>query len=414
MFRGIKNMISSNKNINVRLAIWGVPGSSKTTYLTQLCYDIQQKSGNGWGIELFDQTLDFYQKNKAKIADGSFPKRNEDIVEANENIKVYQYEITRTNPDPKSKKKIKINLDFIDISGEFYNDDPSALEDLKLTIEDREITILEYFLSCHGILFFLNYTWERENSYRKTQFELLDDLFLKMKNKQRTIYQNKKKENDDKEDYSNILEPYIGFVVTKADEEEIWNSGLSDFEMVTKILGRDANFNWLHNYFYINLNKLKKQVTEDNYVARPSEDHRCQFFTVSAIGLYKDKNGEWKSPVYEETDTNSQNKNSFFNDTEPSKRPGKIPRLNKNHPKNEDTSSQYGVLGEDEEVTDIPRRKVRNVNNEGIKRIRTLKKDNIRTIPWNVIDPIDWFIQGINSCEPSTVFTIPSSQNNQT
>lgn len=370
-----------------RLGIWGTSGAGKTTYLTQLYKTLEGE--RGWRVEVVGESIGFYKKNISRIRQGHFPDRNPPS-ETDNGVNIYQYRIYHYDPKL-NRKEIEINLDFIDIPGEKFHGHHGMrqFEEVKIKLggQDKEITLMEYFLGCHGILFLLNHKWERENSSNeKTQYEILEDLFLLMRDKQSAFCRQKKKKN--------ILEPYVAFVVTKADQQEIWQSGLSDLELVQKILGVGATLDWLDSYFHVNLPKLERQHAKNEY-QHPSKDNRCQFFSVSSIGLYQNAKNEFVSGVITSTteDDNPQGKERVS--TRPNRhglRPREVP---------DSPMSDF----DDEET--IPRR-------PGITSNINKIKQGVRLTPWRVIDPIEWFINGLIEYTPSlpTILTSDSDQQN--
>lgn len=364
-----------------RLGIWGTSESGKTTYLTMLFRSLQQQ---GWRVNAYGKAREFYNKNIELIEKGMFPEPTE--TKTSEALEIYSYYLNYENPSQR-KSKVELVLDFFDIGGENYEFYRNR-EEIKITLDNRELSLIEYFLSCHGILFLLdNWRDKKIHEEEKTQFRLLEELFQDMQERQYEI-----NISNGQEINLNILEPYVAFVVTKVDHKDILQLGKSSVELVRRILGASASPNWFHSYFQVDRNKLLRQINDGEY-QKPSRFHRCQFFSVSAIGVYHDKTTkQWKSGVTEpqNEDINSQNPGNTYNKPD----------------------SLFGDIS----VRDIPiessSRSDQFFSNEppdnfdegpkiSIKSEETLK-------PINVTKPIEWFIQGMKIHKP-ILPTIPKA-----
>lgn len=372
--------------IDFRLGIWGISESGKTVYLVRLLKALEQQ---GWTYQALDQkSLDYYNENHRMIENGCFPEFTNTGAGK---IEMYSYIIKYQ--DIKTNKILKqAELNFIDISGEMYeNRDYLYDEEYKVTLDGKDLLIIDYFLSCHGILFLVDY-WKDRDRYSKnkiakaklSQYQLLDDLFTRMQMRRKEI-----------DNYLGKLEPYVAFAVTKVDHKdilkEIRQSGLSSIELVEKVLGNDANPHWFRKYFHVNLRDLEKQ-RPGGFHPIASDKHRCQFYSISAIGFYYDTNTrEWKSGEYieskKERDANKQNFNSYQ--------------------KKEIYDPLGQSLGNGSSRDDI-------FDDDDIEKMfykpsQPQIKQGVKLKPLNVVEPIEWFIDGIKKHKP-TLPKIPNSK----
>ncbi|MGB7441825.1 MAG: hypothetical protein WA919_12210 [Coleofasciculaceae cyanobacterium] len=260
----------------IRLAIWGTSGAGKTTYLTRLYEVLINKE---WGVETDKKAQEFIDKNLRKINKGEFPDRTS--TQDNDSLELYCYKLI----EPDSKQKTQIELNFIDAPGEFYE----RIKDKKVTVCDKqnhlEIELIDYLLSCHGIVFLLDplRTQEDGDSY----YILLGELFREMQSRQSIYCPGKQK-----------LEQYVAFAITKIDRKNVWEKYKYHEAIYAFIdlLGPSANLQWLKNFFQLDRTKLSKQINKKEFQSA-SRYHRCQFFTISSIGMYKDSERNWHSGV---------------------------------------------------------------------------------------------------------------------
>ncbi|AFZ38318.1 hypothetical protein Sta7437_4890 (plasmid) [Stanieria cyanosphaera PCC 7437] len=350
----------------IRLGIWGVSESGKTVYLAKL-YRMLLKEG--WKIRISGDYKDFLEQAIEKLDNRELPNATNT---SDEQIKTCQYRISNDNFQ-ETGKKVQAVIDFFDIAGEYYGGENKIRyrEELRINLNGEEVTLIDYLLSCDGILFLLDY-WRNSNktSNGKSQLQLLEELFREMF--ERREYLDSKVSNRKQNNSFEQLESYVVFAVTKADHEDIENSGMSSIELVSKVLNFDPKtediINWFDNYFYVDKSKLARQI-DDGYYEKPSKFHRCQFFAVSAIGSYYDeKSGRSKSgviiPEKPNPDPQERKSDDVFS------------------PKGDKVSNPSDRFGGRE-------RKDRNQK----PKPQILK--GVRLEPMNVVEPIEWFIEGI-------------------
>lgn len=380
------------RNLNqkpIRLGIWGVSESGKTVYLAKLYRLLQQK---GWKLRIDGDHKDFLEKVIEKVENRELPEST-DIL--NDNIKTCEYQIYHDD-FLGTNKKVEAVINFFDIGGEFYGGDQRhrIREDLRININGKEITLLDYFLSCDGILFLLDY-WRDggEKRHEKSQVQLLEELFREMDKRWKFLDSNTN--NPQQNNSVKLLEPYVAFAVTKADHEDIENSGMSSIELVSKVLNLsdwedEVIINWFSNYFYIDKSKLARQIEEDSY-EEPSKSHRCQFFAISAIGAYYDEiSRRWKSGIIipDESKPDPQEKKTDSQE----KKTGDV------------FSSRSGKSNSPSPSDRFGRKERRNRNRKSKPQIiKGVRLDSI-----NVVEPIEWFIEGILAHSPQLP-SIPAS-----
>ncbi|MEA5604806.1 TRAFAC clade GTPase domain-containing protein [Nostoc sp. UHCC 0252] len=331
----------TSKN-QIRMGVWGTTGAGKTTYLMRLFHALA--NSDSWDVAVDDKTKTFITMHSEKMSKGYFPEPTR--VRGKE-LDIYSYRLTYKG----AGSRTKILFEFIDAPGEFYEEIGNAKGKVAETNQQSK-DIVDYLLSCHGIIFLLDPT--RENEDGKTYEVLLQDVFMEMQKRQAEL-------NPDKEDK---LEQYVAFAVTKADLKKIWEKGMNSFGLVKELLNINLSLGWFENYVWLDQNQLR--LVRGNYPSA-GKNHRCQFFSISAIGVYKDEHGNWESPIsdtnesdggiLEQTDNPQANTTSVF---------GGIPNY---HPARTKTEYRF--------------------------------RHDVRLVQFGVIEPLEWLIDGILTHPPS-------------
>ena len=202
-----RNIFQNNNNqalTTIRIGIWGSVGAGKTIYLTQLFQCLE--NSNDWSIAAADDPAkEFIQQNKDILDNeqkpGSLPRETDPGI--NE-LEIFRYTITS-----KSRRfgKATIVLEFIDASGEFYE---NPYSDVQVSNEEKTYRgIIEYLMSCHGIIFLLDPLRSLNKKQNPTYRQLLSNLLIEFRNRSRSRINQP----------VTPLEQYMAFCVTKVDEE---------------------------------------------------------------------------------------------------------------------------------------------------------------------------------------------------
>jgi GTPase SAR1 family protein len=272
-----KKQTQSSEPTDIRIGLWGTSGSGKTTYLAILYKALTHKDSN-WFVRVDKPAREFVMNNLNYIQTGNFPP----ATEAADKLNIFTYTLS-----PKSFKGngCKTVLNFIDAPGGFYENilgttvqivDPqnqrtNAGMQLNQN-QNNSMGILDYLLSCDGIIFLLDPVRSKEEG--TLYWTLLLDLFLEFQ------------ERSPQPDMNNgQLQQYIAFCVTKVDKKKIWNQGKKSADLAKNVMGNDL-FDRLPNFCL---------------------DGRYEFFSVASIGRYKDEDGKWKEAVIYPKTTDSSN-----------------------------------------------------------------------------------------------------------
>lgn len=364
---------------SVRLGIWGTSGSGKTTYLTRLYRTLKN---TGWSVEADKRASDFIRANTERMDRGEFPKRT--VPVAGQPLEMYKYILTYDDENDSNADRIRVELDFVDAPGEFYE----RISNPEAKILDRkaqkQLSIIDYLLSCHGIIFLLDPTRTQDDG--KSYLLLLENLFREMQLRQRQL----RKEPDEKE---NKLEQYIAFAVTKVDRDDITDRDLDPINLVIKLLGPDIKLQWFQSFFWLDRGKLLRQINKGEYQPA-SQFHRCQFFSVSSVGIYQDEHGEWRSGAittkeFEDSTTGNitgseiskqTSLERFLNSEKAGNAANQEPTVSR-------SSSKFGG-------GTPPFQK--QVTNQSVERIR----QGIELMPLGVVEPLKWLIDGTQVYRP--------------
>lgn len=341
----------------IRLGIWGPPSSGKTVYMTMLSHYLKVAESSPWKVEITDQsTIEFVTQNLSLIrTKGEFMAGTE--IRRNEAPKIYTYKLKHKN---KTTKDIELN--FFDLPGEFYlGGDQYGIADQY----GRILSIAQYLNQCHGILFLLSPLDEDRSSLKgSSYYDLLEKLFMNMQSARQSM--------------SPELEQYVAFCITKVDHPEVYEKFCRSAatKSFLKLLGDNASLNWFQNFFHVDINSRKQELTPE-----PTQYNRCQFFYISPFGVYRDEvNNTTRSPVFVKSTVDTpispamlQNSDPIFQNFNPKADPYEnipvgIP--------------SYDSLGE---------------KNAKIYQIDT----EVKFSPINVLTPIQWLIKGIEHHPPA-------------
>ena len=363
----LKESLQTSSSSDIRLGIWGTSGAGKTTYMFMLYEAL--KNSEAWLIELDPIARNFIRKNRDYIRQGIFPPPNEKPKD----LEIFSYTLRRKGIGS------KIVLNFIDAPGEFYEEmltakgtkgvvkEKKISSSTPLSEEENKTPIIDYLMSCHGIIFLLDPEKTEKNGGRYSS--LLEDLFLEFQERSRRT-------DIDVDDPR--LEQYMAFCVTKVDGENFWSYRKDAQPFVEKILGKWMSLKKLQDFCRLEeLNPEKRK--------KPSKNNRCEFFCTSSVGCYQ-KDGEWVSPViYPEENNFTQ-------------------------PKTQQTeSSSNPYWGHDEEVYSPQSSKSStgdwaSSGNQNYPEPVSVNRPTIDSEavlrPYYVLEPVEWLIKGIQANPP--------------
>ncbi len=357
---------------DIRIGLWGTSSSGKTVYLAILYKTLTHRDSN-WRVQVDRPARSFVTKILDDIQKGIFPRP----TEATDELNIFTYTLI-----PKSSKvsSCKIVLNFIDAPGEFYEDilattvqivgPQNHRSNAGMPVnqnQNNSMGIVDYLLSCHGIILLLDPIGSKEkgNSY----WSLLLNLFLE--------FQERSREQDMNNDQ---LQQYMAFCVTKVDKQEIWSQGKNSADLAKNVMGEDL-FDRLPNFCL---------------------DGRYEFFSVASIGRYLDKtDGKLKEAVIYPDIPDSSNTSEpqppqppqpspqsdysgGYDPDAPSGKPNTPP--SSSSPSDDEWAAQFNQTSNTPEPPSIP--------------LPTIKTD-VNYEPFNVIKPIEWLIDSIQKNRPS-------------
>jgi hypothetical protein len=361
---------------DICIGIWGTVNSGKTTYLAMLYYALLLSKD--WQVTADSEAREFVTKSINEIKAGKFPPTTQKAG----NLNIFTYTIARQNSSGIIGPKVVLN--FIDAPGEFYEDihskestevqiakpsihDASA-ETLVGQNQDNSMGIMDYLISCDGIIFLLDPT--RSNEKPKSYWLLLFDLFMEFQ------------ERSQQENMINArLQQYMAFCVTKVDINEIWNQGKESADLAKDVMG--------HSLF---------TSLETNFCL----ENRYKFYSVASIGRYLDKDGKWKESVtYSDISDSSETQTNLSSIPSPRRRhlhgksqnsqatdasTGQPTTTPSSSPSSEDG---WGTLSQVSNTSKPPSTPEPTINTE------------VQYEPFNVITPIEWLINSIQKQPPS-------------
>jgi len=369
---------------SIRIGIWGTYGVGKTIYLARL-YDLLKDSEN-YEFEEAKSGYDFAQKVVSAMnnetTDGTLPPPNlyAPGKKAIQSYDILTYKFTYKNSQ---FGPITITLEFIDTSGEFFED-----PDRKLEINHGEgayNNVIDYLMSCHGVIFLLDYERSKprktKDSLRKPYFDLLSDLFSKFQLRSPDLNQATKK----------YIQQYMAFCVTKADEDELWKKKDS-MSLVKETMGEKMWRYLINNYSLVNtdLDAAKRE--------QPRKDNRCNFYMTSAFGRYKNAEGEYVKVLKESfvsspnTSTPEQNTSNDWDWEEV---------INNNTPPNDPPSPKGGL-------DDIGKETPKEINIEA-ESPAIIVEQGKPCNPYNILEPVEWLIRSIIQNPPK----LPQPENKE-
>ncbi|NET45435.1 hypothetical protein [Okeania sp. SIO2B3] len=398
----LKDFLQNNNNhalTQIRIGIWGGVGSGKSIYLTRL-FECLEKSPN-YRIAADDKAIEFIQTNKHILDNekrpGSLLKETDPAMSE---LEIFRYTITSQSS---WFQDVTIVWEFIDASGEFYENPDSNVQ-----VSDGETTynIIEYLMSCHGIIFLLDPLRILKTEQTKTYRKLLSDLFIEFRRRSRSSVNQK----------VTPLEQYMAFCVSKVDEEVakidgkivkktdvteeeyqrinseddrdwLWKAGQNPYDLVTEIMGEDMTTKLSTEYCRVETKPDKRE--------KPHPQNRCNFYAISAFGRYRDERGELCT-VFEDIQPQIPNSNSP--DAEEEKNTnvwGNQPDWNSafcNNSNNQESQTSNSSTGftweQEEEYSNVPEPN------------KLIIKEGVPINSFNIIEPLEWLIKGIRKHPP--------------
>jgi len=401
LWDGLKSLQGSPSDI--RIGIWGTSGAGKTTYLARL-HDALALSDD-WTIQANKEASLFVDAHLSKIGRGEFPERTP--IQTREPLKIFSYILTPQRRNRRNQRQPiigsgRIFLNFVDAPGEFY-EKVRINESGKKTVETKEGghvgSIVDYLISCDGILFLLDPV--RSEKDGDAYSDLLRRLFLEFQNRVR-------------EQQPNLthLEQYVAFGVTKVDRQEFWSSSRTSepHELAKHVLGSKI-FNQLKNYYWIEPD-VERRKQEKYDPSKRGKINRCDFFSIAAIGRYKDDKGEWREAV-------------IYPDREEAKKPevtqappiaqpnADIPTVGvysgfnftpNSHSTEPSSQPEHSIPSPEPSASRVTRASIYEdlVESPSEQSVSEAARINQRVDfeAMGVLEPIEWLIQGIQNCPP--------------
>jgi Double-GTPase 2 len=357
----------------IRLGIWGTRGSGKTTYLAML-YDALQLSPK-WEINVDEKARNFVEEHLTTIdVERVFPLP----TEPSQKLEVFSYTL---RPDTSGVANSTIVLNFIDAPGEFYEDISKASAKIDNPdaqtheLEEQSMDIVDYLIRCDGIIFLLDPMRSKEDG--RAYSTLLRNLFQE--------FQKRSRRSDMR---SERLEQYMAFCVTKVDREDLWSKGQKSDELAQKVMGLELER--LKNFCWLELNQERRKN-------KSAKENRCEFFSVSSIGRYKDKDGKWQPAVIEPTENNNPNPEVNTPLVAPQEQPKNPyqrsrPPQSTNPNSSSSSSSSNWALGTGNNIENKP---------ASSPKLQPTIKPDVKLNSHNVLEPIEWLIRGIQNYPPS-------------
>ena len=420
----LKTFFQNNNNSQavtpIRIGIWGGVGAGKTIFLTRL-FECLEKSSN-YRIAADEKAIDFIQQNKDILDNekkpGSLPKETDPGMSE---LEIFRYTITSQSS---WSQNLTIVLEFIDASGEFYENPYS-----NATVSDGETTyqgIIEYLISCHGIIFLLDPLYKLKTEQAPTYRKLLSDLFIEFRRRSRSRVN----------EAVTPLEQYMAFCVTKVDEEVakingkiiktaditeeeyeiinpkddqdwLWKAGQNPLDLVAEIMGQEMTTRLSTEYSLVEESPDRRE--------KPHPKNRCNFYAVSAFGRYQNKEGKLCT-VFE--DIQPQIINANPPDTEEEKNTdfwGNQPDWdsafgnNSNNQESQTSNLSTGFAWEKkEEYSDVAEPnsstgfawEKKEEYSDVAESKKLIIKQGVAINPFNIIEPLEWLIRGIRKHPP--------------
>jgi hypothetical protein len=368
-FQGDKSQISS-----IRIGIWGTTGSGKTIYLARLCellsaggkFRVQPGSNEA---KKFVEELSNNMNNETK--DGILPTPSFYIPfdrEDRNNVEIFTYKL-----DPLSSEfgSATIRLEFIDAAGEFFENPDTTLIINNADKSSSYGNIIDYLMSCHGIIFLLDPL--KKDDAKNDYFGLLLNLF--------TTFQMRSYPPELPK--VPILEQYMAFCVTKVDQnDELLKTPTMD--LVKDVMGLKMWAYLQNNFSSVELDLNKRQ--------KPNKNNRCNFYSTSAFGRFKNEQGQAEKflqyPSIPKPDIPNDLNDNETQNWEKAFTKDNQPPINNSAP---DRRRTLEDIGQEIEVDDQP------------KLIVKQRKEGCN--PSNIIEPLEWLIKSIIKHPP----TLPTS-----
>ncbi|WP_027405002.1 hypothetical protein [Aphanizomenon flos-aquae] len=367
-FQGDKPQISS-----IRIGMWGTVSSGKTIYLARLC-ELLSEGGKFRvqpGSDKAKKFVEHLLKNmNNETKDGILPLPT--FYQPGEsNVEILTYKL-----EPLSSEfgSATIILEFIDAPGEFFQNPDATLIINNADKSSSYTNIIDYLMSCHGIIFLLDPL--RKDDANDDYFGLLLDLF--------TTFQIRSYPPELPK--VPILEQYMAFCVTKVDQnDELLKTPTMD--LVKDVMGLKMWACLQNNFSSVELDFNKRQ--------KPNKNNRCNFYSTSAFGRFKNEQGQAEKflqyPSIPKADIPNDLNDIPNNETwkwEEEYIPNNQPPINNSAP---DRRRTLEDIGQEIEVDNQP------------KLIVKQRKEGCN--PSNIIEPLEWLIKSIIKHPP----TLPTS-----
>jgi hypothetical protein len=368
---------SPTKPQDIRIGIWGTSGSGKTTYLAMLYYALLLSKD--WQVTADSEARRFVTESIDKIKAGDFPP----ATQISGDLNIFTYTLARQNSSAIIGPKVVLN--FIDAPGEFYEDihrqtvqiaKPSnqsvSAETQVSQNQTNSMGIMDYLLSCDGIIFLLDPT--RSNAEGHLYWRLLFDLFMEFQ------------ERSQQENMTNArLQQYMAFCVTKADIEDIWDQGKESADLVKDVMGHSL-FTSLETGFCL--------------------ENRYSFYSVASIGRYFDNDSQsWKEAVLYPDIPDISNPSDAHTNLSSAPSPRRRYSQGKSHNSQASDASSgqpstrtspslssdddYGLFNQASITPEPPTPNQPTINTK------------VQYEPFNIITPIEWLINSIQREPPS-------------
>jgi hypothetical protein len=366
-----KTITTSSDPLDIQLGIWGTTGAGKTTYLGRLYTELL--STHKWIVDASPESFKYINDIVEALENGNFPQNT---PETTSEIPGYEYRLTGKTPPFKG---VNVTLCFIDAPGLFYEKPEKGKAKVKLNGQKVLIDVLDYLSGCHGIIFLLDPDPKRLPQQKKLSIVLLE-LMQEFQKRYQAQFQDKK---------ARQLQQYMAFCVTKADKGDLWNE-LHDPKNVAKRIMGDTVYNGLQNTFCL--------------------PKRFEFYPVSSIGRYQEgKDGSWKQAVNYPQQNDPDPTNNQSNEVSEPQKPLSDMWEEMTNEKPYEFESQEKPTNQEPEssFTDSS-----NDNNYGLspsspnepprpsEENPTFDVEK-NPVPINILEPIEWLIQGIRANPPS-------------
>jgi hypothetical protein len=260
------------------IAMWGPPGSGKTTFLAALSVALTRNAESGWRIHGADEASErrLIQMTHELVSGRSFPRATQGIEE-------YSWVLSGPNPHPRRKmfrkvplEAVRVQLDLVDAQGEIAG--------LKLDYTQRG-EFIEGLVRSKGLIYIFDPMRESDDgdAFDHT-FGMLVQLARRM---------------DEEEGWNGGRLPhYVAVCITKFDEDPVFRTaekmGLvvpsDDEHECPRVLDYDARELFLRLCSISGTGNAEMVVNALEQYFHPG---RIRYFVTSAIGFYLGHGGKW-------------------------------------------------------------------------------------------------------------------------